>query len=95
MSDPFARLAKSVLTRLGRDALLRSTETCKVPLDRGVEMIGQHGEVVGLRTVATIDKALAPEPGDELEFVGTSESYTLDAPIEDDGYTMKFTLLEA
>lgn len=95
MSDPFARVAQSVLSRLGQDAFLRSTVACRVPIERGVEIVGQYGEVVALRTVATLDKALVPASGDALSLVDSGEDYTLDALLADNGYTVRYTLLEA
>lgn len=80
---------------MGQDALLRTSVACKVPLDRGVEIVGQYGELPSLRSVATFDRSLAPAPGDTLHFVASGEDYTLDALVKDDGYTVKFTLLEA
>lgn len=93
MTDPFRRVAESILARMGRDALLRGIVLCKVPLEHGVEIVGEYGQVVALRTVATIDKALLPYPKDTLAIDGVN--YTLDGLIADNGYTVRYTLLAA
>ncbi len=94
MSDPFARMHQSLFTRLGVEALLRTTEECKVSVEHGVAVTGEYGEVTGYRTVIDIMYAglTRPKVGDSLLIVGGS-TYKLDAPLKDDGYSARWVVL--
>lgn len=97
MAGAFERLAKSVLNRLGQDALLLSGETstpCKANIEHGVQVAGAFDDAVFERTVATFDKtAVQPRAGDRLQH--PRGNFTLDGLLSDNGYVMRFTLQPA
>jgi hypothetical protein len=96
MAGAFERLAKSVLNRLGQDALLLSGEIitpCRVNVEHGVQISGTYDDAVFERTVATFDKGAfspAPRVGDRLEH--PAGVFTLDGLLADNGFTLRFTL---
>lgn len=93
MSEAFNRLARSVLNRLGQDALLLrgvTTIPCKVNIERGVQMMGQYDDAVFTRDVATLDATIGAKVGDELQH--PQGVYVLDGLMADNGYTCRFTL---
>jgi hypothetical protein len=98
----FSRAATRILVRMGQDAFLRGTEPCKVHVERGVEVTGTYGEVVGTRDIATMLSSMAPKPGDTLD-VGTLDdtglvllnpiAWLVDTPpFNDTGYTCRSVL---
>jgi hypothetical protein len=97
MPGAFERLAKSVLNRLGQDALLLSgadSTPCRVNVEHGVQVTGPYGDAVFERSVATFDKAaVTPRSGDRLEH--PDGNYTLDGLLADNGYTLRYTLQPA
>jgi hypothetical protein len=87
----FQRATERLLARIGEEALLRGTVTCRVHIEFGVEMQGEHGDVAYERIVATMPRALAPRQGDAL-VVGAA-SYTVDSPpFADNGATVRVVL---
>jgi hypothetical protein len=104
MRDPFARAAKSILGRLGKDALLRGAQAGKVHIEHGVEVYERHqdGESVFQRSIATIDKQFAPKHGDELVILASSDgsysgapevTYRVQNQYQDNGYTVRRIVL--
>ncbi|MCB1890372.1 MAG: hypothetical protein KDH20_22390 [Rhodocyclaceae bacterium] len=93
MGDPFARAAASLLARLGQEAVLRSGEATRVRVERGVEVLGEYGEVVGHRVSATLPSAIRPRKGDRLA-VG-ADLYFVDAIGADDGHLVECTVRSA
>lgn len=93
MADPFARMAGRLLRKLGEPALLRGTVETRVSLERGVAVLGEYGQVVGMRTMATLLASDNPARGDTL--VAGNESWRLDALERNDGQFARFSLLEA
>ena len=92
----FQCAARSVLARLGEDALLRGEVVSpprRVNVEHGVEVM--QGDMHALRSVATFSKADVPRNGDTLVFVDAAgaplpgESYIVEAAIEDNGYTVR------
>lgn len=76
---------------MGEGSFLRTDEPCKVAMEHGVETFGidgQGNQVVHLRSIATIDKAMLPKAGDNL--MHPDGDYVLDVLHEDDGYSLSF-----
>lgn len=91
----FQRLTSSIQTRLGEDAVLRNEVVDpprRVNIEHGVEQYGEQGQVVALRSVATIDLAYEPKVGDPLT-IG-DDDYKLDATVSNNGYSARFALLK-
>ena len=96
MSGAFERLAKSVLNRLGQDAILvsgASTTQCRANVEHGVQVAGAYDDAVFNRDVATLDRALGAKVGDTLQH--PSGNYKLDGMLADNGFTVRFTLQPA
>lgn len=71
----------------------------RVHREYGVEMQGEHGELVIARVVATMFKSLAPRKGDSLIVgpigVGPFDNYVVDAPpFADNGVSVRVVLRE-
>lgn len=88
---------------MGENGRLRESIACSVAVEHGVEIQGEYGEVILTRDVVRISKALAPVSGDKLEtgdydedliFV-PAKTYFLDGKIADDGYFVRYSLLDA
>lgn len=93
--DPFARMQDRLHARLGSEAVLRG-EPCLATLEHGVAILGEHGEVVAFRTVASIRGGPTPRQGDTLVVKlegGGTKSYTIDALQGNDGYSSSCILL--
>lgn len=99
MRDPFARATKSILGRIGKDALLRGEPAGKVNVEHGVEVYERHGdgEAIFTRSIATIESTYLPKQGDTLELfddqgapIGT---YTLGRLHQDNGYSRRYVAL--
>ena len=79
----------------GEDVVLRG-EVIDPPRDihvqHGVEMLGEYGQVVATRSVATINASDTPAKGNTLAAGG--KTYVLDSKIEDNGYSQRWVLLE-
>jgi hypothetical protein len=92
MSDPFARMTKSIFTRLGGGAFLRVDEACDADVHFGVavSVAGEYGDLTAYRTVANIRIVDIPKPctGDKITVSG--RVYTLDALLKDDGYSTRW-----
>lgn len=97
--DPFARATKSILGRLGKDALLRGAPAGKVHIEHGVEVYERtdNGEAVLMRSVATIDKQYAPKHGDDLVMLDENGDpvavYKVQALHQDNGYSVRRVVL--
>ena len=94
-SNPFERMAKGVLHRLGQDALLLrmgATEPvpCRVNIERGVQVMGVHSDATFVRDVATILAEVGARSGDTLAH--PSGNFALDGLLSDNGYTQRFTV---
>lgn len=85
----FQRMTKSVLSLLGQDAFLRTTEPCKVNIEKSVRVT--IDDVVYERDVATIDNDLSPAKGDRLSH--PFGEFVLDRKLENNGYSTRFILL--
>lgn len=99
----FSRARDRLLANMGENGRLRESIACSVAVEHGVEIQGEYGEVILTRDVVRISKALAPVSGDKLEtgdydedllFVPT-KTYFLDGKIADDGYFVRYSLLDA
>ena len=89
MIPAFKRLAKSVLTHLGEDALLRGVASLhKIHLDRDVQMVDRQGNVYIAQYVALINVEDVPQPDDLI--VIDSETFVLETLIDTNGYTSRF-----
>lgn len=86
----FERMHRRLFARLGREALLRGVAT-PVIIDRDVDIVGEHGEIVGRRDTATFPSDTQPKKGDALTLDG--RSYLIDSRIEDDGHVAVCILL--
>lgn len=94
-SNPFERMAKSVLNRLGQDALLLRMGVgepvpCRVNIERGVQVMGPHSDATFLRDVATLSVEVGARSGDTLEH--PNGAFALDGLLSDNGYTQRFTV---
>lgn len=99
----FSRARDRLLANLGEDGRLRESVACKAAVEHGVEIQGEYGEMVLTRDVVRLSKEHAPVSGDKLElghyddtntFVVDS-AYYLDGKIADDGYFVRYSLLDA
>lgn len=102
----FARLTQSLCRRLGEPARLRGEVVDPVLLiniEQGVELVGVYGESVVVKDVATFPSYTLPKKGDLFETLDISDplnpvvlrSYTLDVPVNDSGYSVRYVLLDA
>jgi hypothetical protein len=91
----FSRAARSILNRLGEDALLRGAPTDgRVNVEHSVEMQGDNGEVVVAHAVATMLVSNAPKRGDALVVGGVA--YVIDGPpFANNGYSLRVVLRDA
>lgn len=79
----------------GEDVVLRGEVTDPprdINIQHGVEMLGEYGTVVAVRSVATINVVDTPAKGNTLAAAG--KTYVLDGKIEDNGFSQRWTLLE-
>ena len=93
MSGAFERLAKSVLNRLGQDALLVSggqSKTVRVNLEFGVQMHGVYDDAVFERDIATLAVADGARTGDLLQH--PLGHFVLDGVLNSNGYLQRFTV---
>ena len=101
MRDPFARATSSVRRLLGTDALLRGAPAGKVHIEHGVEVYEQVGDhdAAFSRSIATIDKALAPKSGDTLQMLDengvVTATYQIGRFFADNGYNVRHMVVEA
>jgi hypothetical protein len=97
MSDPFARLNKSIFARLGGGAFLRGAEPCSVEISYGVAVNtgNEYGAITASRTVVTVDHTgiVPPKLGDSVILDG--KSFTLDSLLKDDGYSSQWVVIQA
>lgn len=95
MSDPFARMNKSIFARLGGGAFLRGTEVCKADVHHGVAIAsaGDYGEVTSYKTVVNIDYGVLPKPKTDDTIIIDAKTYTLDSLIKDDGYSARWIVV--
>lgn len=97
--DPFARAMKSVLSLLGKDALLRGAPAGKVNVEHGVEVYEKNaeGESLFSRSVATFEKQYAPKRGDSLALLdgdgNVIETYRVEGLFADNGFNVRFVVL--
>lgn len=92
----FTRLTERILAHVGEDAILRGEVVDpprKINVEHGVELTGVYGEVTAYRSLATIEKAWNPQPGDPLTVDG--KDYILDVLLKDNGYSAQFVLRDA
>lgn len=79
----------------GEDVVLRGEVTDPprdIHIQHGVDMLGEYGQVVAVRSIATINTVDAPAKGNTL--AGGGKTYVLDGKVEDNGYSQRWTLLE-
>lgn len=88
MLPALARATNSVLSRLGENAVLRGTVSCKAHIDRDVQMTDREGNMFVATHVATVSNAHAPV-ADQTLVVG-SETFVLETLIDDNGYSSRF-----
>lgn len=99
MRDPFARATKSILSVIGKDALLRGAPASKVNIEHGVEVYEKHndGESLFLRSVATFEKSAAPKRGDELVILdedgNPAARWRVEGLFADNGYNVRYVVL--
>lgn len=96
MLGAFERLGKSVLRRLGQDALLisgRNSTPCRAVIEHGVQVSGGFNDAVYERDVATLAKSVGARTGDRLEH--PCGNYILDGMLQDNGATTRYTLQAA
>jgi hypothetical protein len=100
MNQAFSRLTNRVLAHLGQDSILREeivTPSRKVHIKHGVQFTGysgdqmaSKGDLVVMKSVATIPKEYAPKVGDRLQH--PDGDYDLDVLHMDNGYSIQFIL---
>lgn len=93
MSGAFERLAKSVLNRLGQDALLVSgvtTKTVRANIEFGVQMQGPYDDAVFERDIATLAVSDGARTGDVLQH--PAGNFVLDGLMSNNGYVQRFTV---
>lgn len=102
----FARLTQSICNRLGEPARLRG-EVVDPPLliniEQGVEILGVYGDTVVIKDVATFPSNTAPKKGDLFETLDITDplnpvvlhTYSLDAILNDSGYSIRYVLVDA
>lgn len=91
-AESFQRASQSILNRLGADVRLGG-RACKAFIAHNVEIA--QGDMIVARSVATFLKTDIPRTGELLVVIGasdTDESYLLEAPLADNGYTVRFVL---
>lgn len=99
----FSRARDRLLASMGDDGRLRGSIACKAAVEHGVEIQGEYGEMVLVRNVVRLSKELIPVSGDMLEvghYDGTNTfvvdvTYYLDGKIADDGYFVRYSLLDS
>jgi hypothetical protein len=95
MSDPFARMTKSIFARLGGGAFLRGAEACSADVHHGVAIAstGEFGEVTSFKTVVNIDYGVLPKPKTDDTLLLNGTTYTLDSLLKDDGYSARWIVV--
>lgn len=95
MSLPvFTRATRSVLARLGQDALLRGSATqFKVHIERRVEIVDANGDLTTADWTATFDVTENPAIDDVLVVAGEG-TFRLEAELANNGYSRRFVLLK-
>lgn len=97
-----AKATKTVLTRsAGQGVFLRGAQIDAHVIE-GVEIVGEYGQVVGLRTDIVIDSTDEPAIGDSLiiggalvdDVVTGGVEYTLDGKVSDTGFSQQWVLLK-
>lgn len=88
MLPALARATSSVLSRLGENAVLRSTVNCKAHIERDVQMTDREGNMFVATQVVTISNVHAPV-ADQTLAIG-AESFVLETLIDDNGYSSRF-----
>lgn len=86
MISAFQRMTQGVLALLGEDAFLRTNVSCKVNIEKGVQV--SLDDMVYERDIATIDNALNPQVGDRLSHA--FGEFVLDRKFQNNGYSTRF-----
>lgn len=91
---------RSVLSRVGEDALLRGDTPCRVQVEKSVQVQFQIGEDKFRQSeIATVVDAIsipakhAPKVGDQVYVMESGETFKLDARLEDNGHLPRFVAL--
>lgn len=96
----FARVAQSVRTRLGLNALFAGSQKTKAPVETHVEVMDAQGNITVAQVVASLDSSLGCYYGATLVFIDDADapipgqSYKLDAKISDNGASERWVLLK-
>ncbi len=100
MLDLFQEMAEGILDEIGEDAFYDgATEPIKINIEHGVQLAGiggeeaqYRGDLVANRDVATIHARHNPQQF--KKFVQNGKTYRLDVPVEDNGVTRRFVVME-
>ena len=100
MLDLFREMAEGILDNLGEDAFYDGGLTpIKINIEHDVQLGGiggeqaaYRGDLVANRDVATILIKHNPQVG--KSFVQNGKTYRLEFPVEDNGVTRRFVILE-
>ena len=91
----FTRMTARILKHASAsDVLLRGEVTDPprdIAIEHGVELTDDHGQLVEVRSVATISSVDSPRSGDALEAGG--KTYLLDAQLQADGFSERWSLV--
>lgn len=99
MRDILIRAQNRILSLTGEDALLRGVTAGKVNVQDGVEVYEKNGdgESLFLRSVATMQKALAPKRGDILVLLNPDatprKAYRIEGLHSDNGFSVRHVVL--
>lgn len=91
VSDAFASAAATLHTAFGDPGLLRGSVPVTAVISRGVQIEGDYGQTVRKVDTVAFPLGTVARSGDSLT-VG-AESWTLDAPMDDDYGRPVFVLL--
>lgn len=100
MLDLFQEMAEGILDEIGEDAFYDGATTpIKINIEHGVQLAGiggeeaqYRGDLVANRDVATIHAR--HNPRQHKTFVQNGKTYRLEVPVEDNGVTRRFVVME-
>lgn len=92
--DPFARASARLFRRLGEEAFFRGEfEPRLFVIERGVQQIGEFGQVTDHRVVAAIPAELVPVEGEVVLL--RDGQFEIDRLLDNDGHIVRCLLVSA